>query len=63
MNDKSHLTSRHLLVCIAVIALAVAAVAAGAGAGFLLLIVLCPLMMGAMMWMMMRGMNGRDSGS
>ena len=55
MNDKSHLTSKHVLVCVAVIALAITAVVAGAGAGLLLLVLLCPLMMG--------GMNGRRGGS
>ena len=60
MNDlKHHLTSKPMLVCVAVLAIAVVAVLAGAGSGFLLVALLCPLMMGAMMWLMMGGMNGR----
>ena len=51
----------HMWICGAMIAVAVIAVALTGNAALLLPAVACVLMMGAMMWMMMRGMGG-DSG-
>jgi len=48
-------------VCVAVIGVVAILATTGSGAGFLLFVVPCALMMGAMMWMMMRG--GMGSGS
>jgi hypothetical protein len=60
MNDhRSHFTSKHMLACVAIIVVALIAVLAGAGSGILLVALVCPLMMGAMMWMMMGGMGPR----
>lgn len=57
---KTQMTSKHLLVCAAVIVAAVVvAVAVGAASAFLLVALLCPVAMGAMMWMTMGGMGGR----
>lgn len=59
MTDRNrHFTSKHALGCLAVILVAVVAVLAGAGSGVLLFALICPLMMGAMIWMMMGGMGG-----
>ena len=44
--------------CVAVIGVVATLAATGAGAGYLLFLVPCALMMGAMMWMMMRGGMG-----
>ena len=61
MNDvKKHLTTRHVLVCAAIIVAIVVAVVAGASSSLLLFILVCPLMMGAMTWRMMRGGAGRS---
>ena len=48
--------------CVAAIALIVILAATGSGAGYLLFAVPCALMMGAMVWMMMRGGMGGGSG-
>jgi hypothetical protein len=48
--------------CVAVIGGAAILAATGSGAGFLLFALPCALMMGAMMWMMMRGMGGGSGG-
>ena len=45
--------------CVAVLAIVVVLAVTGANAGFLLFALPCMLMMGAMMWFMMRGMGGR----
>ena len=44
--------------CAAVIALAVILGVAGVNVGFLFFAIPCMAMMGAMVWMMMRGMSG-----
>jgi uncharacterized membrane protein YjgN (DUF898 family) len=44
--------------CVAVFAVVVVLSLAGANIGFALIALPCMLMMGAMMWMMMRGMRG-----
>jgi mannose/fructose/N-acetylgalactosamine-specific phosphotransferase system component IID len=44
--------------CVAVIALVATLAATGSGAGYLLFVLPCALMMGAMMWMMRGGMGG-----
>jgi hypothetical protein len=50
-------------MCAAMVVVALVVVAA-TGKGFFILPALgCMLMMGAMMWMMMRGMGGRHGGS
>jgi hypothetical protein len=50
-------------VCFAVIGVVAILAATGSGAGYLLFALPCALMMGAMLWMMMRGgMGGRGSG-
>jgi hypothetical protein len=45
-------------ICVAAIGLVAILAATGAGAGYLLLALSCALMMGTMMWMMMRGGMG-----
>jgi mannose/fructose/N-acetylgalactosamine-specific phosphotransferase system component IID len=50
-------------VCVAVIAFVAILATTGSGAGYLLFALPCALMMGAMMWMMMRGgMGGGSAG-
>jgi hypothetical protein len=50
-------------VCVAVIGVVAILAATGSGVGYLLFALPCALMMGAMMWMMMRGgMGGGSSG-
>jgi mannose/fructose/N-acetylgalactosamine-specific phosphotransferase system component IID len=49
-------------VCVAVIGVVAILAATGSGAGYLLFVIPCALMMGAMMWMMMRGGIGGGSG-
>ena len=48
--------------CVAILTLAVVLSVAGANAGYLLFALPCMVMMGAMMWMMMRGMGSGDKG-
>ena len=48
--------------CGAVLAIVVVLTLSGADAGSLLFALPCVLMMGAMVWMMMRGMSGRRHG-
>jgi hypothetical protein len=48
--------------CVAVIVLVAILAATGSGAGYLLFALPCALMMGAMVWMMMRGMGGGSHG-
>jgi len=48
--------------CAALLAIVVILSLTGADAGYLLFAVPCMLMMGAMVWMMMRGMGGRGGG-
>ena len=50
-------------VCFAIIAVAAALALAGANVASALIALPCVLMMGAMMWMMTRGMGGRSGGS
>lgn len=45
----------HMLLCVAFVAAGIALVAAGVGALAVVPVIGCALMMGAMMWMMMRG--------
>jgi hypothetical protein len=47
--------------CVAVILVVAVIAATGSGIGFLLFALPCALMMGAMMWMMMRGGMGGGS--
>lgn len=49
------MNSWHMLLCAAVIAAGVVLVASGAGALAVVPLIGCALMMGAMVWMMMRG--------
>lgn len=44
--------------CVALIALAVVLVSTGGSGGFLLFVIPCVLMMGAMVWMVMGGRGG-----
>jgi hypothetical protein len=54
MNDhQSHFSSKHMRACVAIIVVALIAELVGAGSGILLVALVCPLMMGAAMWMMM----------
>jgi hypothetical protein len=48
--------------CVAVIVLVAVLAVTGSGAGRLLFALPCALMMGAMVWMMMRGMGGGSRG-
>lgn len=52
--------SWHMLVCLALVGAGFALVATGAGAFAVVPVAACALMMGAMVWMMMRG--GGDGG-
>jgi hypothetical protein len=56
-----HYSPKLMWGCVAILALLVVLSVAGANVGFLLFAIPCMLMMGAMMWMMMRGMGGGDS--
>jgi hypothetical protein len=49
--------------CVAILAVAAVLAVAGANVGYLLFAVPCMLMMGAMIWMMARGMGGGSGGS
>ena len=49
--------------CVAILALVVILSVAGANVGFLLFAIPCMIMMGAMVWMMVRGMGGGSHGS
>lgn len=53
---------RFMWVCAAIVALAVILAVALASPSYLLFLVPCALMMGAMVWMMMGGMSGRSRG-
>ncbi len=44
-----------MVACVALVAAGVALAAAGVGSAFLLFVIPCVLMMGAMVWMMTRG--------
>ena len=60
-NKKQHFGSKHMLVCAAlIVAVVLIASVAGSGSNFALFLLICPLMMGAMMWMMMGGKRGPD---
>jgi hypothetical protein len=48
--------------CVAIIGVAAALALAGANLGYALIALPCVLMMGAMMWMMTRGMGGGSGG-
>ena len=48
--------------CVAAIVLVAILAVTGSGAGYLLFALPCALMMGAMVWMMMRGMGGGSHG-
>jgi hypothetical protein len=50
-------------MCAAMVAIALVVVAATGSALFILPAIGCMLMMGGMMWMMMRGMSGHRGGS
>ena len=50
-------------MCVGMAAVALVVVLATGSAFFLVPALGCMLMMGAMMWMMMRGMGGRGGGS
>jgi len=50
-------------ICVAAIGLVAILAATGSGAGYLLFALPCALMMGAMMWMMMRGTGGGSGDS
>jgi hypothetical protein len=53
--------SNHMMVCLALVGVAAVLLIAGVSGAWVLLPVLgCTLMMGAMMWMMMRGMSHGD---
>lgn len=58
-NHNTHLTGKHMLVCVAIVLVVLAAVLAGASSGLLILLILCPLMMGAMMLGMGSGRDER----
>jgi hypothetical protein len=49
--------------CVALLVVAVALSVAGANVGYALFALPCMLMMGVMMWMMMRGSGGSSQGS
>lgn len=54
----------HIWMCVALVVVALALVlSTGSAAYFVLPLLGCMLMMGAMMWMMMGGMGGRGGGS
>ena len=53
----------HMWMCAAMVVVALVAVAATGNGFFILPALGCMLMMGAMMWLMMGGMSGRDGGS
>lgn len=50
-------------VCAAIVVVVIALSIAGASAGYALFALPCILMMGAMVWMMTRGMGGGSGGS
>ena len=55
----SKMSPKHMAGCAVIVAVALIAVLAGSGAGvFAFALIACAAMMGAMMWMMMRGMGG-----
>jgi hypothetical protein len=54
--------SQHMWICGALVAVALAVVAFGGSAAILIPALGCALMMGGMMWMMMRMGSGRDRG-
>ena len=65
MKSNHTMKPSHMLVCAALLAVGVLLLATGAGGGGLAVLPFlgCALMMGAMMWMMMRpGRNDRDGG-
>jgi len=50
--------SSHLLICVGLVVAAVVLVSAGVESAFLIPVLGCALMMGAMMWMMIRPRAG-----
>ncbi len=60
LNHTKH-SMKMMWGCVAFAALAIVLISSGVGAGALFIIP-CMLMMGAMMWMMMGGMNRPGSG-
>ena len=53
--------SWHVSICLGLVVLGAVLVATGAGVVAFLPVIACALMMGAMVWMMMRG-SGNDGG-
>jgi hypothetical protein len=51
-------TAKMMGACVALVAAIAVLAAVGSGSGLPLLFIGCAVMMGAMMWMMMRGMGG-----
>jgi hypothetical protein len=53
------MSARHMWGCAAIAVIVLVAVLAGAGAGVAIVgVLMCGAMMGAMVWMMVRGMGG-----
>ena len=63
MNDKlsNKLSPKHLWLCVVLVAVVLVFALTASSPGFLLFVIPCVLMMGAMMWMM-GGMGGGARG-
>ncbi len=61
-SRNTKMSGKHLWLFVAIVGVVLVAALATGSAGYLLFVIPCMLMMGAMMWMMMGGMGNSGGG-